>query len=98
MLWSLIIFLIHMSYLILCVWTPLLDEGCGGGTLIFYRFKMSPPTYQLYLDARGVRGGGKKFWSPPLVRDLGAVTPKRNFGKNFLVKYCNFVVNLDHSL
>jgi hypothetical protein len=53
---------------------------------------LAPP----HLSSRGVPGGG--FWSPPLVGDLGAKPPKQNFGKNCLVKYCNFIVNLGHSL
>jgi hypothetical protein len=46
-------------------------------------------------------GGPKqveKIFVSPLAGDSRAVPPKRNIGKKFLVKYCNFVVNLDHSL
>jgi hypothetical protein len=66
-------------------WTPFPNGGCGGDF---------PPT----TVARGVQGGDDNFCSPPLAGDSGAVPPKRNIGKNCLVKYCNFVVNLDRSL
>jgi hypothetical protein len=35
---------------------------------------------------------------PPQLSPGGAAPPERNIGKNFLVKYCNFVVKLDRSL
>jgi hypothetical protein len=33
----------------------------------------------------------------PLGEGSGEAPPKRNFLKDYLVKYCNFVVNLNHS-
>jgi hypothetical protein len=39
--------------------------------------------------------GWRKLMEPSLAEDSGAVPPKRNFGKIYLVKYCNFIVNLD---
>jgi hypothetical protein len=44
------------------------------------------------------KGGGDNFSIPPLVGDSGEILPKKKFGKNCLVKYCNFIVNMDHSL
>jgi hypothetical protein len=41
--------------------------------------------------------GPKKFMGAPLGRGFGAAPLKRNFWKNFVVKYCNFVVNLNRS-
>ena len=52
-----------------------------------------PPT----VVARGSRGGGNWILSPP-GRNLGATPPKGTFYEKCLVKYCNFIVNLDHSL
>jgi hypothetical protein len=83
-LWSLIIFLIQRS----CfshVWTPLPDRGVWGGG--------GAPTSL----TRGVQGGGE-ILEPPLAGGSGAAPPKRNFWENCLVKYCNFIVNLDRSL
>ena len=58
--------------------------GCGGD---------SPPT----IAARGSKGGGSWLSSPP-GGGSGATPPKGFFLEKFLVKYCNFVVNMDHSL
>jgi hypothetical protein len=66
-------------------WTPFPNGGVWGGF---------PPT----TSPRGSRGGDDNFCSPPLAGDSGEAPPKQNFGKNCLVKYCNFIVNLDHSL
>jgi hypothetical protein len=66
-------------------WIPFLDGGCVGGD--------SPPL----LSSGGSKGGRKINGAPP-GRGFGGNTPKRNFGKIFLVKYCNFIVNMDHSL
>jgi hypothetical protein len=63
-----------------------LKGGCGGD---------SPPI----TVSMGFQGGGDKFFCiPPLVGNSGATPRKRNFGKKCLVKYCNFIVNLDRSL
>jgi hypothetical protein len=45
----------------------------------------------------GPRGGNDNFCSPPLVGDSGETPPEVKFWENYLVKYCNFVVNLDRS-
>jgi hypothetical protein len=66
-------------------WTPFPNGGVWGD--------FTPGT-----SVRGSKGAGKNFVAPPLARDSGVVPTKRNFGKNCLVKYCNFIVNLDHSL
>jgi hypothetical protein len=64
-------------------WTPFHNGGCGGAF---------PHT----TFPGGPRGGRDNFCSPP-CGDSG-YAPEGNFGKRFLVKYCNFVVNLDRSL
>jgi hypothetical protein len=69
-----------------CAWIPFSDGGVCGGF---------PPHYFLQ---GGLEGAKKINGAPPLVVDLRAVPLRRNFGKNFLIKYCNFIVNLDHSL
>ena len=48
------------------------------------------------IDAGGSKGGNM-FWSP-LVGVRGQHPWREFFLKKFLVKYCNFVVNLDHLL
>jgi hypothetical protein len=45
----------------------------------------------------GVGGVATIFVARP-GRGFRCNDPKRNIRKTFLVKYCNFVVNLDHSL
>jgi hypothetical protein len=55
---------------------------------------LSPP--QLFPG--GPWGRGDNFSSPPLVGDLGEMSPKQKYWENFLVKYCNFMVNMDRSL
>jgi hypothetical protein len=73
-----------------CAWTPFPNGGCGG---------LFPPPPTIVRGGGGPGGGGEIFVAPPpLVGDSGAAPPKRNIGKNYLVKYCNFVVNLDRSL
>jgi hypothetical protein len=67
-------------------WTPFPNKGGGGGGF--------PP----HNCRQGGLGGATTIFVAPLVGDSGAAPPKKNFGKNFLVKYCNFIVNLDHSL
>jgi hypothetical protein len=68
-------------------WTPFPNGGVGGGF---------PP----HNCCQGGPGGGKMtiFVASPLAEDSGTAPPKQNIGKNCLVKYCNFVVNLDRSL
>ena len=66
------------------VWTPYPNGGCGGAC---------PST----IVVGGSRGGGIYCPSPP-GGGLGAAPPKGIFFEKCLVKYCNFVVNLDHSL
>jgi hypothetical protein len=65
-------------------WTPFPNGGCGG---------ISPP--QL---SPGGPGGVETIFVAPPEGDSGAVPLKQNFGKICLVKYCNFIVNLDRSL
>jgi hypothetical protein len=67
-----------------------LTEGCWGGL---------PPTYFAGGGGGGGNwGGGGEILDPPPSRGSGPVPPKIIFWENCLVKYCNFVVNLDHSL
>jgi hypothetical protein len=47
---------------------------------------------------RGVQVGAKTIFVSPPRGDSGAAPLKRNIGKNCLVKYCNFVINLERSL
>ena len=83
--WSLIIFLVFIC-LVLAVFGPHTPTGgCG---------RACPPT----TAAGGSRGVATAIiWAPPR-RGLGATPPKRIFYEKCLVKYCNFIVNLDHSL
>jgi hypothetical protein len=69
-------------------WTPFPNGGVWGVGGI------SPSQ----ISPGGSKGGGDNFCSPPLVGDSGKTPPKRNIGKKCLVKYCNFVVNMDRSL
>jgi hypothetical protein len=65
-------------------WTPFPNGGVWG---------ISPHNCH-----QGVQGGaGENFCSPP-GGDSGEAPLKQNIGKIFLVKYCNFIVNMDHSL
>ena len=82
--WSLIIFLVFRC-LVSAMFGPHAPKGgCAGAC---------PPTKA----ARGSRGGSSYCLSPPGGGSV-AVPPKRIFYEKCLVKYCNFVVNLDHSL
>ena len=66
------------------VWTPYPNKGVWGGF---------PPTTAI----RGSEGVTTIVRAPP-GGGLGAAPPKGIFYEKCLVKYCNFVVNLDHSL
>ena len=52
-----------------------------------------PPHY----SCKGVQGGGNWLSIPPWWGFRGS-TPERIFFLKCFVKYCNFVVNMDHSL
>ena len=83
--WSLIIFLVFR-----CLVQPVLDPipqrgGCGGSF---------PPT----IVAGESRGGGQVMSTPPLVGVWGQRPRKDFFYEKCLVKYFDFVVNLEHSL
>jgi hypothetical protein len=82
-LWSLIIFLIQRF--VLAVLGPHSLMGGVGG--------LSPPT----MSPGGSRGVGTIFVAPP-GGGFGGNTPEAKYWENCLVKYCNFVVNLDRSL
>ena len=67
------------------VWTPYPNGGLWGGF---------PPHY----SCRGVQGV-RSWCSIPPWQGFGGSTPERTFFyKKCLVKYCNFIVNLDRSL
>jgi hypothetical protein len=53
---------------------------------------ISPPHLSL-----GGGGGNNNILEPPPGGGSGEAPPKRNFWENCLVKYCNFIVNLNHS-
>jgi hypothetical protein len=75
----------YLSDLDVCfgrAWSPFPNRGVRG----------------VFLPHNCHQGGGDNFCIPPLVGDSGAVPLNQNFAKNCIVKYCNFVVNLDHSL
>jgi hypothetical protein len=54
----------------------------------------SPPPHICH---QGVQGGDDNILEPPPGGGLGEVPPKRIFWENCLVKYCNFIVNLNRS-
>ena len=68
-----------------CVWTPYPNGGVWGGL---------SPRY----SCKRVQGGRKLLSEPPTGGGLGAAPLKGFFYEKCLVKYCNFVINLDHSL
>ena len=82
--WSLIIFLVFRCLVSAEFGPHTLTRVCGG---------VCPPT----IVAGGSKGGDSWCPSPPW-REFGAVPLKGIFYEKCLVKYCNFVVNLDHSL
>jgi hypothetical protein len=57
-----------------------------------------PPQKKCHQGGLRGRGGGATIFVAPLEGDSGTSPTKKNFGKNFLIKYHNFIVNLDHSL
>jgi len=55
----------------------------------------SPP----HISGQGGPWGGKRLEiMDPLAGDSRATHLKKHFGKKWLVKYCNFIVNIDRSL
>jgi hypothetical protein len=76
--------------------------GFQGGLLLVVELDYLPDSEVLFqpcLDPvldKGVWGDCPPTGAP-LVGVSGEAPPKRNFWENFLVKYCNFVVNLNRS-